>query len=533
MQLLLVKTALLLFGALALGSCADNDFFQKDAQVAPPPHDPVSAEGADSVWVAVGRHYERSGIHNFFWGSHNRFLWATPVKVEVFRMDKTLGGLRLLKRGGGFQTVSFQLRDGNGRTYALRSLDKDPVEVLPPFWKKTFVANIVRDQTAAANPFGALVVAALAEAAGVLHTSPGLVYIRHDDLTFGEYAHFVQGRVFLLENKYKSDADLTDSFGNATDLLDSETMLNYRFSDNRYQVNQRAFAKARLLDVLIGDWDRHKDQWNWAVVQNGPEVTFEPVPKDRDQAFLNMNNGLVPSIATSKLFVRKFNSFSKEIEDVAALMINSAYIDERFLNELTREDWTGVAQALQASLTDEAIDGAVQKFPPPVFKSIGRAIGASLKSRRDQLPQVAEKMYLLLAEKPAVAGTDGREQFKVMRLNDQETAVTVERISKNAPPQVLYNRIFKHSETKEITLHGLAGNDEFLVEGAVGKSIRINIYGGLGEDKITDRSSVRGWRSYTYIYDTARGNKIDFGTEAKDKTTSDVRVHAYDREGHK
>lgn len=533
MQLPLVKTVLLLFGALALSSCADDDFFQKDAQVAAPPHEAVSAEGADSVWVVAGKHYGRSGLHQFFWGIHNRTIWTTPVKVEVFRMDRSLGGLNLLKRGGGFQTTSFQLQDSTGRTYALRSLDKDPLEVLSPFWKKTFVANVVRDQTSAANPFGALVVAALAEAAGVLHTSPRLYYIRPDDTSFGEYAPAVQGRVFLLENKYKSEADLTDSFGNATDLLDSEAMLERRFSDNHYRVNQKAFAKARLFDVLIGDWDRHKDQWNWAVVRKDSDILFEPVPKDRDQAFLNMNTGLVPSIATSKLFVRKFTSFSQDIEDVKALMINSAYIDNRFLNELTRDDWTTVARELQTALTDEAIDRAVREFPKPVYKLIGHNIGANLKSRRDKLPMVAETMYSLLSERLAVAGSDQRESFMVQRLNDNETAITVTRIDKTAPGQVLYHRVVKHSETKEITLHGLGGKDVFLVKGDVKKSIPIKIYGGLGEDKITDRSSVQGWRSYTSIYDTARGNEIDFGTEAKDKTTSDVRVHAYDREGYK
>ncbi|EJF09895.1 hypothetical protein [Pontibacter sp. BAB1700] len=141
-------------------------------------------------------------------------------------------------------------------------------------------------------------------------------------------------------------------------------------------------------------------------------------------------------------------------------------------------------------------------------------------------------MYGILARHVTIAGTDQRDKFIVKRLDDDRTEVILIRPTQNGiPEKVLYQRIFFRKETEKITLHGLSGDDEFLLEGDVAEGILVDVYGGLGEDEITDRSSVKGWRKMTHIYDTERGNEIEFGTEAKDRTTRDVRVHAYDREG--
>ena len=488
--------------------------------------------GRDSVWVIPGRHYDRSGFHRFFWGDHNRAIWSTPVKLPVFDLHELHGGLRMVKRGGGYQSTSFELADSAGRTYALRSIDKDPIHVVSKFWQPTFVSNVLRDQTSAANPYGAVVVPVLAEAIGVPHSSPNLYYISSADTSFGEYNKLVQGKVFLLEQKFKGAPDITSQFSGVTDFADSEDALQKRFSSNHYHFDQKAFARARLFDMLLGDWDRHKGQWDWAVKPQGQDTLFVPIPKDRDQVFFYMKDGVVPFIATSKILARKFHSFDDNFSDVAAYMINAKFIDERFLNELTREDWQQIAQQMQRNLTDEVIVRAVRQLPATVYTLKGDEIAHNLKSRRDLLPKAAEKIYEKLAAKVTVAGSDEVEHFEVKRLDDTRTQVTVTRpASGNQPPKVLYQRVFKRGETDQIILHGLAGDDTFILTGRVNDGIPIKVYGGLGDDEITDKSSVQGWKKYTEIYDTERGNEIEFGTEAKDKTTRDVKVHAFDREG--
>lgn len=523
---------LLLLSSLCLSSCADNDFFQEDALATAAELKGKSPAGPDSVWVVAGRHYDRSSFHRLFWGDHNREVWTIPVKVPVFHLDSLFGGLTVLEKGGGFQTTSFTLQDSLGRLYALRSIDKDPVKVLTPFWRKTFAANIVRDQTSASNPFGALVVPVLAEAAGVYHGNSSIYYISTSDKTFGQFAPAVQGKLFLLQEKFESAANLTPAFGNAINFADTEDALLNRFESNYHHFNKVAFARARLLDLIIGDWDRHKGQWEWAVEKKGADTLYHPIPKDRDQVFLKMSDGLIPAIATSKFVVRKFHSFDDDFDDVKAYMINSEFMDARLLHELSLPQWQQIAKELQAALTNEEIEKAVRQIPDPIYNQLGEQITNDLKSRRDQLPDIAMKMYRILAKEVTIPGTDAAEQFYVNRLDDEQTEVRMYRETKTGTQgRQLYHRVFNRKETEQITLHGLAGDDTFIVKGNVQDGIMVKIYGGLGEDLIADSSAVEGFKKITRIYDTDRGNEIYFGSEAKDMTTDDVRVHAYDREG--
>jgi hypothetical protein len=531
MPLIYYRTALLLTLLFMLGSCANDDLYQKDALVQPGEFD-LPPAGTDSVWVVAGRHYERGWLYRLFWGQHNRDIWTTPVKLPVFDLTTINGGMKVTKKAGGYQTSSFHLVDSLGRVYAFRSIDKDPVLVLAKFWRPTFVTNILRDQISSANPYGALIVPELAATAGVYHTSPSLYYVRSDDLAFGEYAKAVQGKVYMLEEKFKTLEDKLPAFGDVAGFHDSDDALRKRYETNTHYFNQRAFARARLLDVLVGDWDRHKGQWDWAVYQEGSETRYEPIPKDRDQVFLKMDDGAIPFLATSKLLARKFNSFSGKISDVKALMINAKFIDERLLHELSREDWQQIAKQLQRDLTDGVIAQAVRNLPDPVYALKGQKITQHLITRRNQLPRAAEEMYEILAKHVTIAGTDQKDIFQVKRLDDDRTEVTLVRPAHDTlPEKVLYQRIFYTRETEKITLYGLRSNDRFLIEGNVADGILVEVYGGLGADEIIDRSSVKGRRKMTHVYDTERGNEIDFGTEAKDFTTRDVRVHAYDQEG--
>ncbi|MCJ8166234.1 hypothetical protein MKJ04_15405 [Pontibacter sp. E15-1] len=510
----------------------DENFFQEDARVSADELPGMAPVGPDSVWAIAGRHYDRSGFHRFFWGDHNRKAWTTPVKVPVLRLQELYGGLTIEKKGGGFQTTSFTLQDSLGRLYALRSLDKNPVSVVPPFWRRTFVANVLRDQTSASNPYAALVVPVLAAATGVYHSNPRIFYVDKQDTSFGPYAPEVQGKLFLLQEKFESTADLSPAHGTTVDFEDSDKAFQQRYARNNYRFNQKAFARARLLDVLLGDWDRHKRQWEWAVEKNGSEFTFTPIPKDRDQVFMKMDDGLVPAIATSKFLVRKFHSFDEEINDVKAYLINAQFMDERLLNELSLQDWLQIAGDMQRQLTDAVIMQAIRRLPPPIYRQYGAQTIRNLKSRRDQLPKVAKEIYLLLAEHVAIAGTDEDEFFALNRLSDAQTEVTVYR-GKSASPHTspLYHRVFNRDETERITLYGLPGDDTFTVRGNVRQGILLEIYGGRGEDTIADSSSVGGLRKMTRIYDTKRGNNLSFGTEARDMTSRDVREFAYDREG--
>ncbi|MCC9135547.1 hypothetical protein ACFSKU_13445 [Pontibacter silvestris] len=489
-----------------------------------------SPETVDSVTVQAGKHYKRSWFYKLFWGEHYRSVWLAPVKAPILDMDTLKGGLEVERKGGGFQTTSFALVGGNGFTYALRSVDKDPSTVLSKTLKKSFISNVIRDQMSALNPYGALIIPPLAEAAGVPHATPKLVYVRPHDSSFGEFEHIASDRLYTIEEKYNDDRALDASLGNAIDIAGSKKVLRDRYQKDDHFIDQKAFARARMLDILINDWDRHRGQWEWAEYDADGETIYRPIPKDRDNAFYRMQDGVFPWLFGRNWAIRKFESFDDEINDVKALSINSQFIDTRSMAELSRQDFVSIAKDIQEQVTDEVIDEAVKRYPKEVFKIIGESTRSKLKSRRAELVRAAEEFYEILAEEVVIAGTDEEERFEVKRLNNNETSVTVYR---NSDDKVVYKRTFYRSETKIIKLYGLGEDDEFDVSGEVDKGIVIVIVGGPGEDEIKDTSRVKGWSKKTIVYDTRRGNELEFGPETKDKTSKSISVHLFDREGFK
>ncbi|WP_133272920.1 hypothetical protein [Hymenobacter radiodurans] len=522
-------STLLLLLAISSG-CVRENFFQPDARLVTD-STPVAT---DSVLVTAGRHYQRGPIHNLLLGKHYRPVWATPVWVPVFDPATAVpGGLKPGKLGGGFQSTSMTVLGTGGREYALRSIDKDPFKTLPKIFRKTFALNLVRDATSAANPYGSFVVAPLAEAAGLLHTTPRPFYVRPDEDGLGEESKLFQRKLVLLEEKFEDKASLTPAFGNATDLLESDNVLRDRFADPTHRVDQIAFARARLFDLWIGDWDRHEGQWSWAVYPdaNGPTI-YRPVPQDRDQAFFRFKDGIIPWIVSRPFFVGKFRTFRPEYESIEGMTQNSRFVDERFLNEVTSADFQRLATELQKSVDDAAIANALKRFPAPVFAQEGAYIGQALEARRAKLPWAANEFYRLLARHVTVVGTDLDERFVVRRLSDSTTAVTVYTLGgKSDRDSVFYQRVFRTNETKEITLHGLEGKDVFEINGEVRRGPRINIYGGPNSDKVTDSSRVQGLSKKTRYYDTHSDNDLTKSKETWDRTDKGVKMHAYDREG--
>ena len=518
----------LLFCLFLLGGCGRRDFYQPDARLTPAA--PVPAD--DTVLATAGRHYQHGKLHNFFLGKHYRAVWAAPVRVAVLRPAQAVpGGLQFEKLGGGFQTVSATFEGKHERAYALRSLDKNPYKTLPKILQHSFVMQVVRDATAAANPYGALTVPPLAQAAGVPHTHPRLFYVRADEQALGPASARFRGKLALLEEKFDGQENLTAAFGNAKDLVDSDDMLRTRFEKQGHQIDQVAFARARLLDIWLNDWDRHQGQWQWAEYKHQGRTLYRPVPKDRDQVYFRFDDGVLPWLMSR--FVPKFRTFKPAYESIKGTVRNAHFLDTRALTEVTRAQFRQLATDLQARLTDSVIAGAMHQFPAAVYALEGPRTAAILRARRAGLPAVAAKYYRMLAEEVTVAGTDEPERFEVRRLTDSTTAVSV--YSRTDDPDLrgvaLYQRVFRTAETKRIRLYGLRGEDEFIISGAVGRGIRIDVYGGPGADVFADSSRVAHGGRKTYYYDTKRGNEFTPGPTTADRRKRGAKMHVYDREG--
>jgi hypothetical protein len=492
-----------------------------------PPNDSletISSYKDSFITVAVGKHYEHGNFHNFFFGKHYRNLWAQPIQIKVFDIGSVDGKMSINKKGGGFQTMSLRLSNSTNKKYVLRTIDKDESTALPPLLRKTFVKNIFRDQTSALNPFAALIIPPLSEAAGLFHTNPKLYFIPYDP-RFGQYAKEFEGRVAIFEEFPDSSWANTENFGFARDILNTENLLKKRYTDQHIKVDSRMLAKARLFDIWIGDWDRHVDQWRWAEFKQEKVKIYKPIARDRDMAFFKMNDSGVLTILGTKIN-HKLQSFNHDYENLEGLTKNARYIDHVFLSELKESDFIEIADSLKNQMTDKVIEEAIAGWPAPVYAMEGSDIIAKLKNRRNKLTQIASAFYKQLSKEAVVIGTDENESIVVLRTNDETQVQMYDEANK-----MIYNGKFNNNYTKVLSIFMLGGNDQLTVTGKVQKGIDIELFGGLGADSITDNSEVKGLRKRTKVYDTVSGNSLSLGKEAENKTSNDSCSLDFDRKG--
>jgi len=483
-----------------------------------------------SVVVAINPGYDKHGkFHNWLLGEHYRREWATPVKLPLLDLAHDQGGLVPYKTGGGKQTSSLKVRNEAGHNFSLRGIDKDPAAVLPEALRTGFAKDILQDQISAQHPFASFVLPPLATAAGILHTNPVPVYIPQDPL-LGQYYSTFSNQPAGLEEDAKDDQSNVASLGNAKNLVGTDKMLERLLDDNDNRIDQVAFARSRLFDMWIGDWDRHEDQWRWAEVKGKDgSRTYTAVPEDRDIAFFK-GDGVLPFLISRKFAVRNFQNFGYDYADYKGLNQTGLSNDRTFLGGVTREQWVAQATYMKEHLTDAVIEQAFrEKWPKAIYDLHAAEIIAKLKSRRDLLPDLAGKYANVVAKIVEVRGTQKNEKFVVERLANGNTHLTVQKINKKGKlEQVLYDRTLEYGVTDELRLYGISGKDVYVVKGNVKKAIKMRLVAGTGRDSITDVSHVTGFQHKTQVYDADTGNVINAGKEARLRLEPGVEVSRYD-----
>src|ERR671937_168219 len=316
----------------------------------------ASGESSRIETLAPGPRYQAGWLTRFFLGSQWRDLWTTPIEAPVLDLDSFDGGLRPERRGGGQQTSNLRLESGNGNTWSFRSVDKDPTRMLDPETRESALADIVQDLTSTIHPGAALVVAPLLEAVGVLHSTPQLA-VMPDDARLGQFRPTFAGMLGLLEQRIERDVP---GGGKVRDTLDLFVLLDERDSE---EVDARDYLRARLIDILVGDWDRHLDQWRWVRFE-GERRVWRPVPRDRDQAFSRFS-GVIPSVV--EYYTKQITSFHASYPAIDKLTFSGRFIDRRFLVWLDGPSWETVTAEVVASLSDSVISDAVHRLPAAMY----------------------------------------------------------------------------------------------------------------------------------------------------------------------
>jgi len=487
--------------------------------------------GATTTRPMATYDFQRGKFWRFLFGDHYRDTYATEIEVPVLDVTAYAGGLTPIKLGGGYQTNSLRMKDPQDREYSIRSIEKDATRTLPYPFGDSFVRGIVKDNFSAAHPMAAVPVARLSDAVNIHHTDPEIFYVpKQPGLeTFNEV---FGDAMYQLEKR--PDKEWTDApnFGKADDMESTLDVVEEMLEDKDVRIDYRTVVRARIFDNLIGDWDRHDDQWRWREVEEGDQRMFTPIPRDRDQAFSRYDGTLVAFIRQFTGVTKQFRSYSKAIKNIKWSNYNARNFDPTFLNASEWSVWEEEARYLQTKLTDEVIEQAFRKaFPPPVYQQDAEWIMSRLKARRDNLLDIARRLYEFVSDDVDVMGTDGRELFVVERLNDDSTRVSVFDTNKEGEREaLLYRRVFLTKETKEIRLYGLEDEDIFRITGKVNDGILLRVIGGLDEDTFIDESQVRKPGKQTILYDAKNEARIlNIGSETKQRFSKDPELNSYNR----
>lgn len=474
----------------------------------------------DSIRVAIAPEYNDVGKgHRFFLGDNYRDLWAMPVKVRVLDLKKERGGLKIVKLGGGNQTRSIRFEDPKGKEWVLRTVQKYPERGLPENLRPTIAKKIVQDQVSTGHPFSALIVPSLAAKLQIPHANPEIVYVA-DDPGLMEYRKDFANAVYLFEEREPLETEETDN---------TEKVQRKLQEDNDDIVNQQLVLRARLLDFIIGDWDRHEDNWRWIPQKSKDGKVYQPIPRDRDKVFYK-TAGVFPWILSHQWLKSNLQPFGAEIRDVKGWNYNARFFDRYFLNGLSEADWRKEIRLVQQTLKEEDFREALSRMPKEINALSGAELLSAMISRTRNLDQTAMEYYFFLAQTVEIPLSDKREHFVMQYLPDGQAELHIINIKKDGSSgRLLYKRKFDDRYTKEVRVYGFGGDDRYEVKGSAHHKMTVRMIGGEGADHFMIAPEVTN-QQRLYIYDRlAEANQVPVKGEAHLKLSNDTTVNQYNK----
>ena len=487
--------------------------------------------GQKSIKVPIGStDFSKNNFGRLMWGDHYRDVYPLEVEAPILDLTKYKGGVAPIKRGGGYQTNSLRLEAPNGKQYTMRSIKKDASRTVPYPYNKTFVLDIVKDYFSSAHPLSALAIPDMSTPLNIPHAVPELYYVPMQP-TLGEFNGDYGNALYLIEERPDDDVwQDAPNFGNPDEVVNTFKTLENVMEEHNHLIDQKAVIKARLFDIVLGDWDRHDDQWRWAQFEENDQKIYRPIPRDRDQAFSNYD-GLLTGLARWTLpYTRQLRTFEGELYKLNWISFNARQFDRTFMTELEWSDWLDAAKFIQENLSDQVIEDAFKNnWPENVYLISGPKIIESLKNRRDSLVHEIRPFYETLAKRVDVVGTEKKDLFAIQKLKNGLNIKVYDTNKEGDREALLYERTFLSKETKQVNIYGLGDDDLFMLEGAFKNSIKIRIIGGLGEDTYIESGEGKGGKPIL-VYDTKQEKKIaNLHPSTKTKFTDNPIYNTYNR----
>lgn len=489
-----------------------NIYFFSDSLV------PVSKKTAKKSIYPEG-FKDKSNLYNKLWGKHYRSLYSIPISVETITFDKLFGGVRISGQADDFHGL--YLEDKKGRIYLLKPLGGSTSFLQSDFFqdmynktdfKDTYLDEFIGDAYTIINPYTFLATNTLAEESGLNTNNPQLYFLPPNETT--DTIATGSG----IANRLVSVARVPD-VERKNEIIDTPHLLELLCKNSSYKVNQNLYIRERLFDILIGDWNKIPENWNWEGKREGNKVVFDPIVIDRNHAFTKVDGFLFKQML-NVLTLGFITNYEEEIKNIKKFNKLGFTLDVALTANSDESIWIQEAKYVQSKLTNEVIDEAFIQLPQEVKGEEIKEIIENLKKRRDSLESFAREYYVKLQENPVITATNeddsiflkkyGKDSLQINIIHDNET---------------IFDRKYSKKLSKEVWIYGMDGNDNFIIEGSANKNIPTYLIGGSGNNqyKIGEKNNTR-----IFGYKDQKNELSPLKNKAKVILSDNEEVHKYD-----
>ncbi len=444
-----------------------------------------SVGAQDSVSTAAGAEYRISGplgwLDRWLFGSRYRALWTDTVRVQVLHMPTSFGGLAPVSADTGLRSGVLHLRAPRDLAYTFRLSNPPVSSALPDELRLGVVTGPVQDLVSALHPGAPLVVPLLARTAGVGDRPADLRFLATDSALGALTSTFGDRLGFLAPAPEPAHAVTT------------RDLIAERRNGGAPAIDARAYLRERLFDVYVGETELFPTEARWR--QRGDPERWTPEARDRDAAFANFD-GLMAALA--RIAVPPFMKFGATYDESLGETAYLLAVDRTFLAPLDSAAWDSAARAMQAAITDSAIDAAVAAMPPAWRAADAAPLAATLRARRDRLPAAARVFYGMVSKQIDLYAPNAATTVLAWRDATGELRVRIADV----------DRVFTASQTAEVRIFLEGREQTVLVRGAAYGGPNLRVVTGTGHATIIDSSTAVA--RTLFVNDSAGNATIDY-----------------------
>lgn len=442
---------------------------------------------ADSIPVRLGSivqrpiYTEEEKKHNSFyewmWGRHYRDLYYKPISAEAVSLESLYGGLSVRKQLPKLH--SLVLSDAKERLYLLKPLGGSSSFLESKFFynvykkedfKDTYLNDFIEEAYTIVHPYMFVVAEGLAESIQLCSYNTHIYY------TIKGYEADTIADGTQIDNKLVSISQLPDMREKQI-LTDVDSLLNKLHDGGNVQVDRQQYVKARLFDMLTGDWNKVTENWYWVSEERNDSIVYTAQTIDRSHGF-TMVDGVFFKELLNMLGVGFITNYDKRLKNVKKFNELGYALDIAITQSVGENVWIEQAKVLKEELSDEMVDIAFLRLPKEMQNESTEGIKTNLKLRRDALEDIAHRYYITLQKTPVITGTNKDDKFVIESDKEKNTHI---RIVDKETERVILDKQFNKKNTKEIWVYGLGGDDVFDLNKNT-NDIPVLVIGGKGEN---------------------------------------------------